>query len=116
MNNQPVKAKPFNMSAACREWYRKNRQGSSKECVAALHEEGIEVTLFTAQQVRYCMAKKRHATAKQAWIKRKPTPIRLANNVLAEVAELRAAKDFAREIGSIERAQQLLNALQQLGI
>ena len=118
--SQPVQAKPFNMSAACRDWYRKNPDASPKECATALRIEGIEVSDFIAQQVRYAMKRKRREAAHKAVSTRRAKTalpkILLSKDVLAEVHELQAAKTFARDIGGVHRARQLLAALEQLGI
>lgn len=115
----PVAAKPFNMSEACRNWFKTHPKSSPKECVEALKSEGVSVSSFIAQQVRYTARQKRRAAANQAWATRTAN----GHNVFVDiggmpvpVADLRAAKEFAEAHGGVKRLRQLLDALAQLGI
>tara|TARA_Y100000034_G_C6825133_1_gene371966 strand:- start:363 stop:926 length:564 start_codon:yes stop_codon:yes gene_type:complete len=87
-----------------RDWYRENPDGAPKECIKALAKQGVEVQGFNVSQ-----AKRNMPDGKPAKSTRGPGKGKRSYQAIL------AAKKFADDLGSIDKARAAVEYLDQMG-
>ena len=102
-----AKKKPVNKTEMIREYYKKNGKATPTDIVAEMKKRNVAVTANYVSNVKSGMKKK---TTKMKAVKKKAAK----KSDKLSLGDLVKASRLAEELGGVDKAQEMLNALAKL--